>query len=156
MDGGTPSRAIAALTAWTASLSAAPGARLKEIVVATVNPWWLTASGTLPAPMWVTALSGIIVSVLVLTAEPVEAVPWPVLPIELSAWLRTASAATAAAAADEFDVEAAAHVVVVGVTVAADGAVAAGVVVDVVEDVVPVVDEGADEPAGANEIWGAD
>jgi hypothetical protein len=75
MDGGTPSRAITSLTAWTASLSAAPGARLKEIVVATVSPWWLTASGILPAPMWVTALSGIIVSAVVLTAEPVEAVP---------------------------------------------------------------------------------
>ena len=75
MDGGTPSRAIAALIAWTASLSAAPGARLKEIVLATVSPWWLTASGTLPEPKWVTALSGIIVSALVLTADPVEAVP---------------------------------------------------------------------------------
>jgi hypothetical protein len=38
-----------------------------------------------------------------------------VLPIELSAWLRTASAATAAAAAEEFDADAAVHVVVVAV-----------------------------------------
>jgi hypothetical protein len=79
-----------------------------------------------------------------------------VFPIELSAWLRTASAATAAAEADEFDADTAAHVVVGGVIVVVDGADAGGVVVDVVEDVGPVVDEEVDEPAGANEIWGAD
>jgi hypothetical protein len=62
-----------------------------------------------------------------------------VLPIELSAWLRTALAAAAAAALDEFEVDAAAHVVVGGESV------------DEVEDVVLVVDE----EGAANEIWGA-
>jgi hypothetical protein len=76
-----------------------------------------------------------------------------VLPIELSAWLRTASAATPAAALDEFEVDAAAHVVVGVESAGVDGADAGGVFVDVVEDVVPVVDEAVDE--GANEIWGA-
>jgi hypothetical protein len=55
--------------------------------------------------------------------------------------LRTASAATAAAAVEEFDADAAAHVVVGGESV------------DEVVDVVLGVDE--DGAAGANDIWGA-
>ena len=39
----------------------------------------------LPGPKWVMALSGIMVSAFVLTADPVEAVLFPVLPMELSA-----------------------------------------------------------------------
>jgi hypothetical protein len=80
------------------------------------------------------------VSALVLTAAPADAVLCPVLPIELSAWLRTASAATAAAA-DGLEEVAVAHLP------AADGsprvAEAAGMGADEVcgvNVVVPVVD----------------
>src|SRR5580658_8516978 len=52
----------------------------------------------LPGAMWVTAVKGIMVSAVVLTAEPVEAVLLPVLPMELRAWLRTALEAAAATA----------------------------------------------------------
>ena len=97
MEAGTPIRFITPLISRIASLSATPGGRLKEMVEATNRPWWLTASGMLPAVKWVTALSGTMVSALVLTAAPVDAVPFPVLPIELSARLRAASAATDAA-----------------------------------------------------------
>ena len=43
-----PMRSLAASMTATASLSATPGARLNEIVVAANRPWWLTASGVLP------------------------------------------------------------------------------------------------------------
>jgi hypothetical protein len=73
--------------------------------------------------------------------------------MELSAWLRTASPAIAAAAAVEVDADAAAHVVVGGESTGEDGADTGGVLDGVVEDAVPVVDEEVE--GGANEIWGA-
>ena len=79
---------IASSTAAVASLSDLPGARLNEIVVATNSPWWLTASGVLPGPKLVNAASGTIVSLLVLTAAPDEALPLPVLASALVAALR--------------------------------------------------------------------
>jgi hypothetical protein len=45
----------------------------------------LTASGTLPVLMSAKTLSGIMVSGAVLTAEPLEAILLPVLPIEFRA-----------------------------------------------------------------------
>ena len=63
----------------TASLSDLPGGRLNEMVVATNGPWWLTASGVVPGPKWLNADSGTMVSAAVLTAAPVEALPWPAL-----------------------------------------------------------------------------
>src|ERR1700732_4430593 len=74
-----PIRRIASSTAAVASLSDLPGARLNEIVVATNEPWWLTANGVLPGPYVVKEASGTIVSLLVLTAAPDEAEPLPVL-----------------------------------------------------------------------------
>lgn len=50
----------------------------------------MTESGTLPDPIWANALSGTMVSTAVLTAEPLDAVELPLLPIEFSAWLRAA------------------------------------------------------------------
>src|SRR5689334_11449758 len=41
-----------------ASLSASPGARLKENVTAGNWPWWLTASGAVAGPYFATALNG--------------------------------------------------------------------------------------------------
>jgi hypothetical protein len=61
----------------------------------------LTASGTLPGPTWAKALSGIMVSAPVETAEPLEAVALPVLPIEFCAWLRAALEDAAAPEADD-------------------------------------------------------
>jgi hypothetical protein len=52
----------------------------------------LTASGVEPCLKLATADSGIMVSWLVDTAEPVEAAPLPVKPIELVAALRAACA----------------------------------------------------------------
>ena len=49
---------------------------------------------------WATAESGIMVSCLVLTAEPVEAMPLPVAPIEFVARLRAACALAEVAAVD--------------------------------------------------------
>src|ERR1700758_674340 len=93
---GTPRPSMISLTAATASLSETPIGRLNDRVVATNNPWWLMASGMLPGAKCATALSGTMASAFVLTAEPVEAAPLPVLPMELSAKLRAASSATAA------------------------------------------------------------
>src|SRR5579883_1170350 len=76
----------------TAELSEPPGGRLKEIVLATRSPWWFTASGVAPWVKCATADSGIIVSRPVETAEPVEATPLPVAPIELVARFRAACA----------------------------------------------------------------
>ena len=76
----------------TAELSEPPGGRLKEIVFATRRPWWFTASGVAPCAKCATVDNGIIVSALVLTAEPVEATPLPVAPIELFARFRAACA----------------------------------------------------------------
>jgi hypothetical protein len=45
----------------------------------------LTASGTSPGATWANTLSGTMVSAAVLTAEPLEAVLLPVLPIEFCA-----------------------------------------------------------------------
>src|SRR5271165_3822964 len=81
-------RASARATAVVASLNALPGARLNEIVAATNGPWWLTASGVLPGPYVVTAANGTIVSTLVLTAAPDDALLLPVLASELVAALR--------------------------------------------------------------------
>jgi len=61
----------------------------------------LTASGTLPGPTWAKALSGIMVSAPVETAEPLEAVALPVFPIEFCAWLRAALEDAAAPEADD-------------------------------------------------------
>ena len=52
----------------------------------------MTARGTLPGLIWANAESGIIVSAPVLTAEPLDAVLLPVLPMEFDAWLRAAFA----------------------------------------------------------------
>src|SRR5215472_13655313 len=94
---GMPISATArAIAAW-ALLSERLGARLKEIVVATKGPWWLTASGVLPGAYWLKAASGTTASAAVLTAAPVETTPWPVLARLLVAWLRAVSAAMAAA-----------------------------------------------------------
>src|SRR5579871_6437578 len=93
-------------TAWSiaplASLSDFPGARLNDSVVATNCSWWFTASGVLPGPYLVNAASGTIVSLLVLTAAPLEAPPLPVLAIALVAALRAELPATLAAVADAF------------------------------------------------------
>ena len=80
-----------------ASLSDLPGARLKEIVLATKGPWWFTASGVLPGPKRLMADSGIIVSWLVLTAAADDAVPVPTFANELVAALRAELAAMVAA-----------------------------------------------------------
>src|ERR1700754_3853249 len=101
---GTPSRFMVPSIVATAVLSETPGGRLNEMVVATRRPWWLTASGVAPWLNFATAESGIMVSCLVDTAEPVEAEPLPVWPIELVAWLR-AACVFAAAAALEFDAD---------------------------------------------------
>src|SRR5690349_20230822 len=92
-------RFMVSLMIWTASLSDRPGAMLNEMVLATKRPWWLTASGVVPGPKWVNALSGTIVSVRVLTAAPVELEPRPVAESWLLRWLRSASAALVAAVA---------------------------------------------------------
>src|ERR1700759_5718294 len=76
----------------TASLRETPGGRLKEMVLATSRPWWLTDSGVAPWLECATAESGIIVSERVETADPVEAAPFPVAPMELVAALRAACA----------------------------------------------------------------
>ena len=70
---------IAARISVAASLSDAPGARLYEIVLATNRPWWLTAKGVWPGSKWLKAASGTMVSRAVLTAEPAEVPPLPVL-----------------------------------------------------------------------------
>src|ERR1700733_1086749 len=67
------------------------------MVVATKVPWWLTASGVLPGVYWLNEASGTICSTAVLSAEPVEAAPRPVLARLLVARLRAVSAAIAAA-----------------------------------------------------------
>src|SRR5580692_432327 len=100
MVAGTPIRFIVASIRATAVLSDTFGGRLKEMVLATSSPWWLTARGVAPWAKWATAESGIIVSALVLTAEPVETVPFPVAPIELVARFRAAWALAELAAAD--------------------------------------------------------
>src|ERR1700742_2842798 len=92
MVAGTPIRFMAASIEVTAELSEPPGGRLKEIVLATRRPWWFTASGVAPCVNRATADKGIMVSALVLTAEPVEATPLPVAPIELVARFRAACA----------------------------------------------------------------
>jgi hypothetical protein len=84
---------IACRTAIVASLSDFPGARLNEIVLATNDPWWFTASAVLPGPNEVNDASGIIVSFAVLTAAPDEALPLPVFASELVAALRAELAA---------------------------------------------------------------
>src|ERR1700722_9919245 len=85
MVAGAPIRFMAASIEVTAELSEPPGGRLKEIVLATRRPWWFTASGVAPCVKRATADSGIMVSWVVATAEPVEATPLPVAPIELVA-----------------------------------------------------------------------
>src|SRR5579863_4597740 len=90
MVAGTPSRFMAASIEVTAELSEPFGGRLKEIVLATKSPWWFTASGVAPCVKCATADRGIIVSWPVLTAEPVDAMPLPVAPIELVARFRAA------------------------------------------------------------------
>ena len=47
-----------ALMVSAASLSATPGARLKETVTDGNCPWWFTASGAVLGSNWVIALSG--------------------------------------------------------------------------------------------------
>src|ERR1700733_13178849 len=92
MVAGTPIRFMVASILATAVLNDAFGGRLNEMVLATSRPWWLTASGVAPWVKCATAASGIIVSWLVETAEPVEATPLPVAPIELVARFRAACA----------------------------------------------------------------
>src|SRR5580692_2915862 len=98
MVAGTPIRFMAVSIEVTAELSEPPGGRLKEIVVATRRPWWFTASGVAPWTNFATADSGIMVSWVVATAEPVEATPLPVAPIELVARFRAACALAVLAA----------------------------------------------------------
>ena len=93
IEAGMPISAIAPAIARCASLSACPGARLKEIVVATKGPWWLTESGVSASPNFAKADNGIMVSLLVETEAPAEAVEWPVAASELIARLRAESAA---------------------------------------------------------------
>src|SRR3984885_15815745 len=100
MVAGTPVRVMVASILATAVLNDAFGGRLNEMVLATSRPWWLTASGVAPWVKCATAASGIIVSWLVETAEPVEATPLPVAPIELVARFRAAWALAVFAAAD--------------------------------------------------------
>src|SRR5580704_10147430 len=100
MVAGTPIRFMVASIVATAVLSDTFGGRLNEMVLATSRPWWLTASGVAPCVKLATADSGIIVSWLVLTAEPVEATPLPVAPIELVARFRAAWALAELAEAD--------------------------------------------------------
>ena len=100
MVAGTPIRFMVASMVATALLSETPGGRLNEMVEATSSPWWLTASGVVPWVKCATADSGIIVSWLVLTADPVEATPLPVAPIELVARFRAACALAEVAAVD--------------------------------------------------------
>src|ERR1700733_14156180 len=85
MVAGTPIRFMVASILATAVLNDAFGGRLNEMVLATSRPWWLTASGVAPWVKCATADSGIMVSWVVATAEPVEATPLPVAPIELVA-----------------------------------------------------------------------
>src|SRR5579871_1709012 len=92
MLAGTPIRFMAVSIEVTADESEAPGGKLKEIVLATNRPWWFTASGVAPCTKRATADKGIMVSAPVETAEPVEATPLPVAPIELFARFRAACA----------------------------------------------------------------
>src|SRR5580658_2271529 len=94
MVAGTPMVSMECLIAASASPSAYSGGRLKEIVEAAKWPWWLTASGVVPGPKWLKAASGIMVSLAVLIAAPVEALLWVVLAMELRLALRAASLAT--------------------------------------------------------------
>ena len=96
---GMPIWRIARSTDGVASPSDFPGARLKEIVLATNDAWWFTESGVLPAPMLVKAASGIIISLLVLTAAADEATPLPTFASALVAALRAELAAIVAAVA---------------------------------------------------------
>src|SRR5580692_4092118 len=79
MSEGMPICAEACAIASVAWLREALGARLKEMVVATNVPWWLTASGVVPGPCPAIEASGTMASTAVLSAEPVETLPRPVL-----------------------------------------------------------------------------
>ena len=99
MEAGTPIRFIASLIAATASLSACARRQVERDGGGDEQPLVVDRERRVArARSRVTALSGTMVSALVLTAAPVEAVPLPVLPIELSARLRAASAPPMAAA----------------------------------------------------------
>ena len=66
-------------------------------MLATKDPWWLTASAVLPARKWAKAASGIIVSLLVLTAAADDAMPLPMFASAFVAALRAELAAMVAA-----------------------------------------------------------
>ena len=83
--GGMPIRFIVASIASVAVLNEPPGGRLNEIVPATRRSWWLTSSGVSLCLNQAMLDNGIIVSTLVLTAEPVDEDAFPVAPIELVA-----------------------------------------------------------------------
>src|SRR5689334_21639711 len=92
MLAGMPISFIVRSIATTASLSAAPGGRLKDKVAAVNWPWWLTASGALPGVKRLNAASGTMVEAAMLTAAPV-AVPERVeFASWLEFWLRAAAA----------------------------------------------------------------
>src|ERR1700751_4836927 len=81
---------VACANAAVASLSDFPGARLKEMVVATNWLWWLTASGVLLALVSENARSGVMVSAEVDTDAALEALEFPVDAIVDCAAMRTA------------------------------------------------------------------
>ncbi len=64
MLAGRPIRRAAFCTAATASPSATPGARLKEMVTAGKRPWWLTWSGAELGSKRVSAVRGTVAPVL--------------------------------------------------------------------------------------------
>src|SRR5205085_6559108 len=90
---GMPIRRIAFSIATVASLSDFPGGKLKEIVVATNMPWWLTAIGVLPCSQCANAESGTMLSAAVDTGAPLEAIPLPTFAMELFAWFLAESSA---------------------------------------------------------------
>src|ERR1700690_2881714 len=59
MLGGSPTCSLARFTAFTASPSAAPGARLNESVTTGNWPWWLMVIGDALVSTWAKAASGI-------------------------------------------------------------------------------------------------
>src|SRR6185312_16313071 len=83
--------AMVRLMASTAVLIGSPAGRLKEKVVATNTPWWLTASGVVPGPKVAKADSGTMVETLVEMLAPVEEPPRAPVATALSCWLRAAS-----------------------------------------------------------------
>src|SRR5580704_17238168 len=97
MSAGMPICAEAWAIAAVAWLRDALGARLKEMVVATNVPWWLTTSGVVPGACPAKEASGTIASTAVLSAEPVETLPRPVLARAFVAWLMAVLVASAAA-----------------------------------------------------------